>query len=93
MSYFETVIQPIIATATHINHYPQFNRFEFMENEKLLVSLYTQRSTKDLAKRYNLPAHEYIQKNYTFILKLKVELCTQLKSKNCELVKDLAANS
>lgn len=45
-----------------------------MENEKLLVSLYTQRKTKDLAQRYNLPAHEYIKQNYTFILKLKVEL-------------------
>ncbi len=74
MSYFETVIRPIISSTTHINHYPQFNRFEFMENDKMLVSLYTQRKTKDLAQRYNLPAHKYQKENYTFILKLKVEL-------------------
>lgn len=75
MSYFETVIKPRITTATHINHYPQFNRFEFMENEKLLCKLYTEKSTQELAIKYKLPTNEITITKYNKIKnKLKIEV-------------------
>lgn len=64
MSYFETVIKPRIVTATHINHYPQFNRFEFVENEKILTTLYTEKSSQELAIKYNLNVHTLIRNRY-----------------------------
>ena len=64
MSYFDTVIRPLIATATHINHYPQFNRFEFMENEKLITKLYTEKISQELAIKYNLDVHTLIRNRY-----------------------------
>lgn len=74
MSYFETVIQPIIATATHINHYPQFNRYEFVENDKTLTTLYTEKSSQELAIKYNLNVHTLIRNRYyKFETKLKIQ--------------------
>lgn len=64
MSYFETVIRPRIKTATHINHYPQFNRFEFVENDKTLTTLYTEKSSQELAIKYNLNVHTLIRNRY-----------------------------
>lgn len=64
MSYFETVIKPIVATATHINHYPQLNMFEFMENDKILTTLYTEKSSQELAYKYNLDVHTLIRNRY-----------------------------
>lgn len=73
MSYFETVIKPRIVTATHINHYPQFNRFEFVENEKILTTLYTEKSSQELAIKYNLNVHTLIRNRYyKFETKLKI---------------------
>jgi hypothetical protein len=64
MSYFETVIQPIIATATHIFHYPQFEKMTFMEDEKILTTLYTEKSSQELAYKYNLDVHTLIRNRY-----------------------------
>lgn len=64
MSYFDTVIKPRILTATHINHYPQFNRFEFVSNDKQIVSLYTEKSSQELAYKYNLDVHTLIRNRY-----------------------------
>lgn len=64
MSYFDTVIKPIIATSTKIHHYPQFNRFEFVNNEKPIVSLYTEKSSQELAYKYNLDVHTLIRNRY-----------------------------
>jgi hypothetical protein len=75
MSYFENVIRPLISSATHINHYPQFCRFEFMENEKLLTKLYTTKSTQELAIKYKLPTNEITITKYNKIKnKLKIEV-------------------
>lgn len=64
MSYFETVISALILTATHINHYPQFNRFEFMEDEKILTTLYTEKSSQEIAYKYQLDVHTLIRNRY-----------------------------
>lgn len=64
MSYFETVISALILTATHINHYPQFNRFEFMENDKILTTLYTEKSSQEIAYKYQLDVHTLIRNRY-----------------------------
>ena len=75
MNYFNDIIKPIVAIATHINHYPQFNRFEFMENEKLLCKLYTEKSTQELAIKYKLPTNEITITKYNKIKnKLKIEV-------------------
>lgn len=75
MSNFKPILTELIKTGILINHYPQFNRFEVLDkNDKILVSLYTQKNSTELARQYNLPVNTYIRnKNYKFELKLKIK--------------------
>ena len=75
MNFFNDIIQPHVATATKIHHYPQFNKYQFLENEKILIELYTEKSTQELAIKHNITTHAIIRnKNYKFETKLIVEL-------------------
>ena len=75
MNFFTDIIQPIVATATKIHHYPQFRKFQFLENDKILIELYTEKTTQELAEKHRLPAYEIIRnKHYKLETKLIVEL-------------------
>lgn len=75
MSNFKPILTELIKTGVVISHYPQFNRFEVLDkNDNRLVGLYTQKSSTDLARQYNLPVNEYIRNRYyKFELKLKIK--------------------
>ena len=75
MSYFETVIRPIIATATHINYYQQINTFIVLDHDKVLLRLFTTKDPIELARQYNLPINVFKRSKiyYQFKLKLKIE--------------------
>ena len=65
----------MITTATKIHHYPQFNKCQFLDNDKILIELYTEKSTQQLAEIHRLPAYEIIRnKHYKLETKLIVEL-------------------
>ena len=74
MSNFKPILTELIKTGVVISHYPQFNRFEILDkNDNRLLGLYTQKSSTDLARQYNLPVNEYIRNRYwKFELKLKI---------------------
>ena len=76
MNYFESIINPMIATAKKIHHYPQFRKCQFLDaNDKILIELYTEKSTQELSEIHQLQAYEIIRnKNYKFEIKLKIEL-------------------
>ena len=75
MSNFKPILTELIKTGVVISHYPQFNRFNVLDaNDKILVSLYTQKNSTELAIQYNLPVNTYIRnKNYKLELKLKIK--------------------
>ena len=74
MSNFKPILTELIKTGVVISHYPQFNRFEILDkNDNRLVGLYTQKSSTDLARQYNLPVNTYIRNRYyKYDLKLKI---------------------
>ena len=76
MGTFQLIISEIIKTGVTINHYPQFNRFEILDkNDKVLIQLYTEKNSYQLAQQYNLPVNTIIRnKNYKFEIKLKIEI-------------------
>ena len=75
MNFFTDIIQPIVATATKIHHYPQFRKFQFLENDKILIELYTEKTTQELAERHHLTTYE-LKRNryYKYEIKLIIEL-------------------
>ena len=76
MGTFQLIISEIIKTGVIINHYPQFNRFEILDkNNKVLIQLYTQINSTELAQQYNLPVNTMIRNRYyKFEIKLKIEI-------------------
>ena len=76
MGTFQLIISEIIKTGVIINHYPQFNRFEILDkNDKVLIQLYTQKTSTELAQQYNLPVNTMIRNRYyKFEIKLKIEI-------------------
>ena len=75
MNFFKDIIQPQIATATNIIHYPELNRFEFVSNGKVLLSLYTEKNSQELAIKYGLNTEaKKINRYYKYITILKIEL-------------------
>jgi len=76
MNFFNDIIQPQIATATSIIHYPELNRFEFVDNNgKVLLSLYTEKNSQQLAIKYGLNTEaKKINRYYKYITILKIEL-------------------
>ena len=75
MNFFTDIIQPIVATATKIHHYPQFKKCQFLDdNDKILIELYTEKTTQQLSEIHHLTAYEIIRnKHYKFETKLIVE--------------------
>ena len=76
MGTFQLIISEIIKTGVIINHYPQFNRFEILDkNDKVLIQLYTQKTSTELAQQYNLQVNTMIRNRYyKFEIKLKIEI-------------------
>ena len=76
MGTFQLIISEIIKTGVIINHYPQFNRFEILDkNDKVLIQLYTQITSTELAQQYNLQVNTLIRNRYyKFEIKLKIEI-------------------
>ena len=76
MSNFIPILQQLIEKGVKINHYPQFNYFEVLDFEgSTLLRLYTQKSSFELAKQYNLSVNQLIRNRYyKFEVKLKIEL-------------------
>ena len=76
MGTFQLIISEIIKTGVIINHYPQFNRFEILDkNDKVLIQLYTEKNSYQLAQQYNLPVNTMIRNRYyKFEIKLKIEI-------------------
>ena len=76
MGTFQLIISEIIKTGVIINHYPQFNRFEILDkNDKVLIQLYTQKTSTELAQQYNLQVNTLIRNRYyKFEIKLKIEI-------------------
>jgi len=72
--FFNDIIKPLITQATKINHYPELNKFEFVDGtEKVLLSLYTQKTSEELAKWYGYRVDEYKKNRYNkYILTLKI---------------------
>ncbi len=76
MNFFTDIIQPIVATATKIHHYPAFKIYQFLDaNDNVLVGLFTNKSTQQLAERHHLPTYE-LKRNryYKYEIKLIIEL-------------------
>ena len=76
MGTFQLIISEIIKTGVIINHYPQFNRFEILDkNDKVLIQLYTEKNSYQLAQQYNLPVNTMTRNRYyKFEIKLKIEI-------------------
>jgi hypothetical protein len=72
--FFNDIIKPLIQSATKINHYPELNKFEFVDKkETILLSLYTQKTSEELAKLHRLQVDEYKKNRYNkYILTLKI---------------------
>ena len=73
MSNFKPILTELIKTGVVISHYPQFNRFEILDkNDKVLIQLYTQKNSTELAQQYNLQVNTLIRNRYyKFEIKLK----------------------
>lgn len=76
MGTFQLIISEIIKTGVIINHYPQFNRFKILDkNDNVLIQLYSQKTSTELAQQYNLPVNTMIRNRYyKFEIKLKIEI-------------------
>jgi len=76
MNYFDGIIKPMIATATKIHHYPSFKIYQFLDdNDKVLVGLFTEKNSQQLAERHHLPTYEFKKNRYfKYEIKLKIEL-------------------
>lgn len=74
MGTFQPILTELIKKGVVINHYPKFNRFQILDKRNnILVSLYTEKSSVELAQQYNLPVNTYIRNRYyKYELKLKV---------------------
>ena len=76
MGTFQLIISEIIKSGVIINHYPQFNRLEILDkNDKVLIELYTEKNSYQLAQQYNLQVNTMIRNRYyKFEIKLKIEI-------------------
>lgn len=74
MGTFQPILSELIKTGVVINHYPQFNYFEILDNNGIvLIKLYTQKSSQKLAMQYNLSVNQLIRNRYyKFETKLKI---------------------